>query len=89
MPEAVTIAPIGRNSVGNIWSLNSISHISLSVNACAAIILQQSITEPPPAARMKLMPFSFASAAPSCTFLYVGFGIIPGKSTISFPASFK
>ena len=56
-----------ENSTNN-GSAISISHRSSSVFACAATILQQSITEPPPTARMKSMPSSFASFAPSCTF---------------------
>lgn len=41
--------------------------IAASLSACADTILQQSMTDPPPTARMKSIWFSRTKRAPSCT----------------------
>ena len=51
--------------------------------------LQQSITLPPPTARIQVTPCSFARRAPSCIFSRVGLDMMPLNSTISTPASFR
>ena len=89
VPEAVTTAPRGRAPAGRRRVANSISHRSCSVLAWAATILQQSITDPPPTARIKLTPSRLASAAPCCTLAYVGLGIIPENSTTVLPSARK
>ena len=68
VPEAVTIAPKGIPASGLPFSSYSSAQMSLSVFACTETTLQQSITEPPPTARMKSTLCSRASFAPSCTF---------------------
>lgn len=39
-------------------------------STCAAMILQQSITEPPPTTRIKSTPFSFANAVPVPSYAF-------------------
>lgn len=68
VPDAVTTAPTGIPALGNCPLPYSISQMSSSSRACAEITLQQSITLPPPTARMKSTCCSRAMAAPSCTF---------------------
>ena len=53
VPEAVTTAPMGIPSAGNLPDLYSISQMSSWQTAWAEITLQQSMTLPPPTARMK------------------------------------
>ena len=68
VPEAVTTAPMGMGgTVGSQCWTSSMSQMSSSSTAWAAITLQQSMTEPPPTAKIKSMRFSRASAAPSWT----------------------
>lgn len=61
--------------------------MSSSSSACTATTLQQSMTEPPPTARMSVTPCSRASVAPSWALAYVGFGMMPLKSTTVLPAA--
>ena len=56
--------------------------MSSSVIACADTILQQSITDPPPTAKIKSTLFSFASLAPSWTLLFTN--PLSKKEEISF-----
>ena len=51
--------------------------------------LQQSITLPPPTAKIKSIFSFFTSSTPSCTFLYVGLDIIPLNSITSLFSSFN
>ena len=69
VPEAVTMAPIGIPAVGNIPLLYSRFQISSFRTACAETTLQQSMTEPPPTARIKSAWHSRASDEPSCTLV--------------------
>lgn len=68
VPEAVTTAPMGSPAEGKAPRSYSIFQRSSSSTVCAQITLQQSITLPPPTARMKSTCCSRAMAAPSCTF---------------------
>lgn len=67
MPKMVTTAPMGMPSVGNSWSESSIFHTSRSVSAWTETIFTQSMTLPPPTARMKSTPLSRARRTPSWT----------------------
>ena len=70
VPDAVTITPsgIGSKSITPFFAQYS-SHTSFSLTAAMEIALLQSITEPPPTARIQSTCFSFTSFVPSSTFL--------------------
>lgn len=73
--------------MGNVLLVYSSCQMSSSSSACTATILQQSMTEPPSTARISVAPCSRASVAPSWALAYVGFDMMPLKSTTVLPAA--
>lgn len=67
VPKMVTTAPMGMPSVGLLPCMNSRSQTSSSVLAWTETIFTQSMTLPPPTARMKSTPLSRARRTPSWT----------------------
>ena len=81
---SVKTVPKGRASFA-IAFLMTISHASPSYFAPAAISFVQSITLPPPTAKMNSIPSCLQISTPFRAVVIRGFGSTPGSSKTSAP----
>ena len=89
-PEAgmVSTTPMGR--AFSTWALPvKQSHTSPSMQAPAAMALEESMALPPPMASTKSNRFSRQRRMPSFTVERRGFGTTPSYSTNSMPAALR